>query len=234
MDILKDNIDFEYNKYLFLALIHKAKKFYAQKKLQPILRDLYKQFEQLTSLKEKLDLVSNALPSELISMDLQKMELIREVEDAEESYIDDLRTFLDFAIPKLSNSLNEGKSLYDLFKEEMHLFPIGIEPIYNKEGYLLLRNTSSSNVYVFRYALNILESLQKNQASFRTEVIDVVEVFNRVDSTYESIKYKLTKNHKTDLPVPATYVVESDLMIPTYPTFLPIAQDVLAHYILTP
>ncbi len=231
MQLLNNNIDFEYNRYALLALLQRSNQFFNHRKLQPVMKNLQINYDKILALKLALQNIDTHKKKVPIKLDLKKGWIYSMDENSNNKSIDEVKQVIDFSYPKLKKVLFKGKSLQENYSSGMQIFPVGIEPAFTKEGYLLLRNNSKQLVYAFKYEMHLFTPSNSITANFKTTVIDVFQVRSGIENTYHNIKYTLTKNNKSALPFPATYVVESKILLPTYATFLPLAKGVLMNYL---
>lgn len=227
MDKLHENwltdgvLDHEYKEYLFLAWLQKAKREFTDAKLYPALSRLIEEHRRLDSLRKgKADFTLKAR-KDVKGIDLRKMRLVYKDLEEHPELNDYLNSLIEFALPRLEGMMQEGKSLYDLVDEQLELTPVGLVPIYRKEGYLFLHDEPRKDIYLFRYVLSLLELADEHFHSLQTELID--QRRKGLGQTFEQLKGELIKRF-TYLPNPATYLVRSSLVFPLQETLLPIAR----------
>jgi hypothetical protein len=101
---------------------------------------------------------------------------------------------------------------------------VGIVPIYNREGYILLTQEQSSDIHAFRYKANLIQFAGER---LRSISIWLVGIFGRtLVTTLEKIKLELVKEIK-ELPNPATFRLHSKQAFPIEETLLPIGKRLL-------
>ena len=134
---------------------------------------------------------------------------------------------LNYSIPIFNDYISEAERLkYDIM-QRMELLPIGLAPIYQREGYLLLCDQNSIKVHEYR--LNMIKtSNQKQYSSISTTFIK--EYTSSYSNTFENIKLDLIQTNRA-LPNPATYAITLEIDVPYQETLLPIAKEVLTSYI---
>jgi hypothetical protein len=173
---------------------------------------------------ESRTLVDENLPVEMSGIDLEGLKLVYEKISQDQDMMNILNDIVAFAMPKMEDAIYEGREIYEIVEEHIAMDPVGILPLYNKEGYFFLTNEENENVQIYRYDLS---SIEKPDESYRT--ISSTYVRTETSSTMkilENIKLELAKEKK-DLPTPATYCFHSMLSIPSEETFLPIAKRML-------
>jgi hypothetical protein len=172
--------------------------------------------------------VAKDFPKEISRLDFEKLKVQYTEEFEDDDLLKELDSIVEFALPKLKHNLGIGKELYETVENKLEVFPIGIIPLRNDEGYFFLSDFIKKLVNVYYYQISIFENLQEK---FRgINVRQVYTYTTDVSNTYESIKYQLIEKHM-QLPNPATYAVEFKESYPLDETMLPIAKRSLVRYI---
>lgn len=228
MDIFKalfqQNLDAEYNRYVILAQIKKSEDFFQKRMLFPVYRQLMEQYKVLSEIKQNYDDLQSALSKDLKLIDLKHQRLVYDQVPLAQ-FLDETYALLEFALPRLKSLLDQGKALHDAIKHEMALKTVGVEPLYTKEGLLVLHHQAKAQHHVFSYSTHVIENLKEDDVFFKTTYINTFPVKDG-KWTPENIKYHFMQKHKKDFPVPATYVIEYGEKIPVFETFLPISREV--------
>ncbi len=214
-------LDQEYKTYLFLAWLQKAKREFTDARLYPALSRLIEEHRRLDALRKGKADFSLKIRRDVKEIDLRKMRLVYKELEEHPELNEYLNSLIEFALPRLESMLREGKSLYDLVDEHLQLTPVGLVPMYRKEGYLFLYDEPRKDVYLFRYVVSLLELADEHFHSLQTALID--QRRKSLGQTFEQLKVELIKRF-TDLPNPATYLVRCNLAFPLHETLLPIAR----------
>jgi hypothetical protein len=234
MDKLNQNwlteglIDFEYKKYLLLAYLQQAGKHFDEKRLYPKLSELMEHYNNLRVFRHSKATVAKEFPKEISRLDFEKLKVEYQELFEDDELIRELESIAEFAIPQIENKLGLGKELYEEVEDKLEVFPVGIIPLRNDEGYFFLSDYLKKLVNVYYYQISIFENMQEK---FRG--INVKFLYNYTTSislTYERVKYRLIEEH-AHLPNPATYAVEFKESFPFSETMLPIAKRSLVRYI---
>jgi hypothetical protein len=197
--------DEEYQRYRFLAYLrHVQAAFFAQR-LYPPLSDLIESYEELRSL-------------------AQAQQATAVLEDS----TDTLYRIIQFAIPKLEESIQEGQQIYDLIERHLQVEVVGLIPLYKAEGYLFLRRGGEKVVRAYRYEIRPIQD-KEGLVGIRLELVEEF-VFSILATPFTILRERLLKAHK-DLPTPLTLVVESPLEVPLQETLLPIIKRNLPRWI---
>jgi len=197
--------DEEYQRYRLLAYLkHVQVAFFAQR-LYPPLSDLIESYEELRSL-------------------AQAQQTTAVLEDS----TDTLYRIIQFAIPKLEESIQEGQQIYDLIAQHLQVEIVGLIPLYKAEGYLFLRRGGEKVVRAYRYEIRPIQD-KEGLVGIRLEPVEEF-VFSILATPFTILRERLLKAHK-DLPTPLTLVVESPLEVPLQETLLPIIKRNLPRWI---
>ncbi len=212
------HIDFEYKKYELLAYLQEVHQSYGQTKIFPWLGDLLNQYKDLISFKENQQRLKDNFSRDLTGIDPITLTLKHKVLPDEKD-LEEVNSILNFAIPLLKNSIDEGKRIFDFVEKNITFSPIGIVPLYNKEGYLFVNVTSQLHVY--KYGVLFYQNSNDKLRSLSTEYVTSYETSTSIYP--EKIKSLLIKDYP-ELPNPAVYSIRSELDIPFAETLLPIAK----------
>ena len=197
--------DEEYQRYRLLAYLkHVQVAFFAQR-LYPPLSDLIESYEELRSL-------------------AQAQQTTAALEDS----TDTLYRIIQFAIPKLEESIQEGQQIYDLIERHLQVEVVGLIPLYKAEGYLFLRRGGEKVVRAYRYEIRPIQD-KEGLVGIRLEPVQEF-VSSILATPFTILRERLLKAHK-DLPTPLTLVVESPLEVPLHETLLPIIKRNLPRWI---
>lgn len=221
-------IDFEYKKYLLLAYLQTARKSFSKVELYPFLADLVFHYRNLLSVREHKTLIRESFPKEISQEEIKKLELrYRElVED--DAIMNELDAIIEFAIPRISESLQEGTVIYEYVESQCEISPIGVTPLYSKEGYLFVTMPPEKETNVYRYQLSIFEGSNEQLRSLNTEFLEVIDKHHFYP--YEKIKLDLIKRYK-DMPNPAAFLLISRMKFPFTETLMPVAKRLFVKHI---
>ncbi|HEU5145272.1 MAG TPA: hypothetical protein VFT90_01095, partial [Chryseosolibacter sp.] len=214
-------IDFEYKKYLLLAYLQSVRKSFDKVELYPFLADLVFHYRNLRSVKENKTLIRESFPKEISPEEIRKMELrYRElVED--DAIMSELDAIIEFAIPRIQESLQEGTVIYELVESQCEISPIGVTPLYANEGYLFVTMPPEKETNVYRYQVSIFEDSKEQLRSLNTQLLEVIDKDRLYP--YERIKLDLIKRYR-DMPNPAAYLLISKMRFPFSETLMPVAK----------
>jgi len=221
-------MDFEYKKYVLLAYLQETAQHFDEKKLYPRLSELTEHFRSLRLLKEQKVAVAKDFPKEITRLDFEKFKIEYKETFQDDELIKEMDSIIEFALPEIERKLGIGRELYEEVEDKMEVFPVGILPLRNDEGYFFLSDYLKRLVSVYYYQVTIFENIQERFRGINTRFLFDYNL--SVTATYEQVKYKLIETHK-QLPNPATYAVEFKESFPLPETMLPIAKRSLVRFI---
>src|SRR5687767_5168647 len=221
-------IDFEYRKYLLLAYLQTTRKSFSKVELYPFLADLVFHYRNLMSVKENKTLIRESFPKEISPEEIKNLELrYRElVED--DAIMSELDAIIEFAIPRIKESLQEGTVIYEYVESQCEISPVGVTPLYANEGYMFVTMPPEKETVVYRYQVSIFEDSKEQLRSLNTQFIESVD--RTTLNTYERIKLDLIKKYK-DMPNPAAFLVLSKMKFPFTETLMPVAKRLFVKHI---
>jgi hypothetical protein len=217
-------IDFEYKKYLLLAYLQHVGGQFKEVKLYPPLADLIQHYSRLKSFEQNRDQIKSAFPKMLQGPDTKELRFTYKPLVIDDEMMKQLEEIVAFSLPQLKNHIEDGKNIYDFLEREMKIEPIGISPLYQKEGYVFLSFDKSKEVFVYRYKVNLF---QNSIDTFKGIMMQLIQKVRRsILNTYEQIKLDLIKTNR-ELPNPATYSICCTQQIPMEESFVPISKRLL-------
>ena len=221
-------IDFELKKYTLLSYLQEIHKHFDQTKLYPQLADLIFHYNNLRAFRQNKEFLQQQFPKKFTQVDLHKIEMLYQQMIDDDEIMKELEEIMQFAMDKMSNSIQNGTQIYEFVEDKLSIFPVGLIPLENDEGYFFLCDGYAKDTRVFQYRMSFFEKHDEKYRSIKTNFVAQWE--RNFVNTYESIKSELIRN-KTDLPNPAVYGIETSLSIPLEETLLPIAKRCLVKYI---
>jgi hypothetical protein len=221
-------IDFEYKKYLLLAYLQTVKKSFGRVELYPFLADLVFHYRNLLAVKENKSLIRESFPREISLEDFKKLELSYRELVNDDAIMSELESIIEFSIPHIKESLKEGSVIYEYVESQCEISPVGVTPLYAKEGYLFVTQPPEKETNVYRYQVSIFEDSKEQLRSLNTQFIEVVD--KSMLNTYERIKLDLIKRYK-DMPNPAAFLLLSRMKFPFSETLMPVAKRLFVKHI---
>jgi len=221
-------IDFEYKKYYLLAYLKDVKASFGELKMFPFLSDLVFHYRNLLNLKNDKNLIFSAFPKSISRADFEKLELSYKKIIEDDEIMHEIQEIVDFAVPRVKETLHEGKDIYEYIESNFEISSVGLSPLYVDEGYMFLHVDPDQETYVHKYSVTVFEN---SDEKFRGITTQWIETFRKsVFETFENKKIDLTKRFKS-LPNPATYLIVSKGDFPFESTLMPIAKRLLIRHI---
>ena len=221
-------IDFEYKKYILLAYLKEVRHNFSLNRLYPFLSDLVFHFRNLHRIQSNKMMIYEQFPGNISRADFEKLQLSYKKIIEDDDIMKEISDIIEFAMIHFKDLLEEGKGIYEFVEESIELVPIGVSPLYDREGYLLVEEEKNPQLEVYRYQITIFESADEKYQGVHTRLLEILE--KSVTTTYEYVKLMLVKRYK-DLPNPATYLLTSKFTFPHNATLLPVAKRLLVKYI---
>jgi hypothetical protein len=226
--LTQDLIDFEYKKYILLAYLQRVSESFEETKLYPALSELVSHYRNVIALRNKKAQLYNQFPGRVSQADFKNFKLIYEKLCEDDKLMHELQTIIEFSIPRFKIMLDEGKKIYDFIESQINIFPVGIVPIRFDEGYLFLKSGKDASTRVYEYQITIYDQPDDKYRAIAMHYITSYE--KTICNTYEKIKQDLLMYNR-NFPNPATYVIETELVLPIEDTLLPLAKRSLVKYI---
>jgi hypothetical protein len=221
-------IDFEYKKYVLMAYLKTVKSSFDRVQLYPFMGDLVFHYRNLLAVKENKTLLRESFPQEISLEELRKLELLyRKVVD-DDAVMLELESIIDFALPQIKNSLHEGSAIYDYVESQCEISPVGVTPLYAREGYLFVTDPPEKETSIYRYQVSIYDSTQDQLRTLNTVLIERVQ--KKPLYTYERLKLDLIRKF-ADMPNPATYLILAKMKFPFTETLMPVAKRLFVKHL---
>lgn len=229
--LTQGHIDFEYKKYLLLAYLQQVRKEFHARRLYPFLSDIVFHYKNLQTLKEKGEHLKKAFPKRLTKADLKKIKLIYERLEEDGPLMQELNDILSFSIPQMKNTLDEGREVYEFIESKVSLSPVGLFPLYTKEGYLLVQERIKVETKIFRFELTVFANAGERYRALHLHYLESAR--RSLAHSFEHMKMDLVKRFP-ELPNPATYLLRVDIACPFEETIIPIAKRSLVRELSKP
>lgn len=241
-------IDFEYKKYMLLAYLQYTKRQFDEVKLYPTFSELLFHYHNLLEIKENKQLLSENFPKKLSKADFENLKLTYTAILKDDEMMQEIANVVEFALPKINASVKEGKQIYDWIHQHLEIVPIGITPIYFREGYLFVcmenkansvfKNTLKSNlstptkstIQIYTYKITLFERVETKEILRGLNIQHLDTLIKSNFQTYESLKINLIRSNKS-LPNPATFLMQSAITCSFENSIFPIAKRRLVEYL---
>jgi hypothetical protein len=130
-------IDFEYKKYILLAYLKKVNSYFTRTELYPFLGDLVLHYRNLLAIKENKTILRDSFPKEISLEELNKLELTYKKIIEDDDIMTELESIIEFAIPKIKDSLQEGSVIYEYVESQCEISPVSLRK--NKQMSIVIK-----------------------------------------------------------------------------------------------
>lgn len=224
----KGLIDFEYKKYILLDYLSKVSNRFAQTQLYPFLADLIFHYKNLEGVRKSGAALREAFPKEISKADFVTLKLKYRQLIEDDAVMAEIESIIDYAIPVIQQSLEDGTEIFDFVESQCEIVPIGVTPLYRKEGYLFITQPPESVTQLYRFKFSLIHSNDQMNQGLETEHIEEIQKSGFL--TYENIKINLIKKYQ-DLPNPAAYLIHSKMKFPLTATLVPVAKRLFIRHL---
>ncbi|WP_297335279.1 hypothetical protein [Algoriphagus sp.] len=217
-------IDFEYKKYQLLAYLQDTEKQFQAVKLYPSLSDLIEHHRNLDAFHSGKCKLADLFPKAISHFDLKNSQVHYHPLESDHEVLEEITQITDFALPKLEKKIRQGREIYNFVENQLELEPVGIQPLYTKEGFVFLTREQSADVMAYRYRSGLLQLAGER---FKSISMWFLGLFKKtITRTFQSLKLELIQEVK-ELPNPATWRLHSRHDIPLNETLIPLSKRLL-------
>ncbi|GAO44275.1 hypothetical protein [Flavihumibacter petaseus] len=221
-------IDFELKKYTLLAYLQEINKYFDQNMLYPQLADIIFHYNNIIKLRDNKKIMQDQFPKKLTGIQIENLQLLYEQMIADDEIMEELESIIHFAEKAIKVSIRNGTEIYETVENSIHIEPVGLVPLDNKEGYFFLASGQTKTTLVYYYRLSFFEKYDEQFRAIRTTFLTRWQ--RSIANSYENMKVSLIREKK-ELPNPAVYTINAELAFPVEETLLPIAKRCLVRYI---
>lgn len=214
--------DFEASQYRILAELKQIQSNFSHNRIYPDLAQLIELHTSLTTITQSSEGLREALPKKIQDIDVGNKKIVYDYLEANHDSFAMIEELINWALPKIQRSIDEGKTMYEFVEDNMSLGVVGILPTYLEEGYCFVPDNKKLKVYLVRYEVSIFAASNEKFRSLKTTVIETLDQKN-MRKSLQDLKLEVIQRHR-ELPNPAMYNVETDLDFPFDETILPIAK----------
>lgn len=216
-------IDFEYKKYIMLSYLKRVQQHFSDKMLYPIFSDLKNQYSQLEFLKNRKQNLESSFPKHIIKVDFDLKQIQYASKIHNEKWFSELEEILEYALMIFKEKVGIGCELEEWIESTITIEPVGVLPLYKNEGYFFIAINNSNVVRIYKYFISPINTIDEDD-ELRSLLID--EKQYSMANTFERIKSDLLKTDR-NLPIAATYLIQSSEKFPFTEAYLPIAKKLL-------
>ncbi|MFN3341449.1 MAG: hypothetical protein ACK40M_02060 [Flavobacteriales bacterium] len=224
---LQPSIDFELKSYTLLGWLQSACLEVNESKIYPAFEDLQFHLRSLEQFKTETDTLQEQFPKEIEHLYTgNPPKIIYKTKHEPDSQFSIIRSIIDWSIPRVGSAYKSTEERLLEIKSNTELFPVGIEPMYKKEGFLFIPD-GDRELQIFSYRIGtIIEKESASEPVLNTQF--VMRQCWTISTTLNAIKSDILK--QSDI-VPAVYFLRSEKSLPVNETLLPIAKIRLMEYL---
>lgn len=212
--------DFEYKKYHLLAYLQGIQERFNQTHLYPAFSDLIYHYRNLIEFQDNKRSFLDKMQKTFKGIDLENLRLEYESAKEDEKMLEVIEV-VEYALPLVKRSLEEGKGIYEFIDENIEIDSVGLLPLKKHEGYFLLRSGNSPEVKAYEYRITIYQGSDERYRGLQTSPIGTFPI--SLVNTLESVKLQLIRQRE-QLPNPATFAIISKLEFPEQEALVPVAK----------
>lgn len=220
-------IDLEYKSYLILAYLKKASGYFGSERLYPVLSDLIEHYRELQVLKENAGTCENR-SFVLTGIDWEKLRLVYDKNLPDHQLLEEIMKVVEFALPHFTASIAEGRTHYEEAEKTIALESVGVVPLRQDEGYVILEDQENVRNRVYEYHVTLYEKPGERYKAIHTSYVKDYPV--GLNYHFRNIKQDLIRLRE-HLPNPAVFGAVSARPLPFEETFLPLVRRMLAALI---
>ena len=205
---LNQSTDRETNEYKILNYLKQCREKFNRNKLYPELAELRMIAAKLEAIVEQRNYLKVQLPRRVKGTYVKgsNCELIEDTPGTEDSAqkFDDL---VDWALPKIYSTIEEGLIIYDFVMQNLSIEPVGELPAYKDEGYLLIPDNKKSLLLINQYQASAGYTAGKQVRVVHTKLLRAIPSV-LVTKSPEELKEDLL-NCIDNIKNPAVYVFKN-------------------------
>lgn len=222
--------DFERAQYRVLAGLRHVEEAFSSNQIYPHLGELIQLYRTLKTILERTEDLKGALPKQIKDVDLKEKKIVYEWPELDQDEMADVEELIRWALPRIQTAIEEGRSIFEFVDENLHLEEVGLVPSYKQEGYFLIPDREAEALHILQYSLSIFTSADEQYRSLRTSHLRSLP-HRGVYPSPQRIKLDLVEERRNELPNPATYFIDTDLVFPFEPTVFPVAKRKLMRHL---
>ncbi|MBI2619699.1 MAG: hypothetical protein HYW57_06425 [Ignavibacteriales bacterium] len=219
---VKAGQDAETNQYRILNGLKHYREEFTHNRIYPALADLISLLSVLQSLVQESSTLEQKLPQHIAGVDLATKKLHLEPAGLNSPDLKRILDLIEWAIPHLKTTIEEGIRIYDFVDENIAVEEVGILPMYREEGYYFVPEHQASLLHLLKYETSLYSAGNERFRALKTNILRSIPQ-SAIQESPESIKLRLIEEHH-DLPNPATFLCETELDFPFSETILPVAK----------
>jgi hypothetical protein len=213
---------------VLLAYLQGVKQAFDQVLLYPVFSELINHYQGLHAFLQGKQQFESQAPKQLQVIDWEKFKALYASLLADDDAIREIEELVEFSLPKIKASLDEGRQLYELIDESIEIDTIGLLPLYRDTGYILVRGGDTQEIRAYSYQITVFEDANERYRGIHTQWVGDFRL--SFANTFESIKLELIR-YRQNLPNPATFSINARMRFPEEASLLPVAKRKLVRFL---
>ena len=82
----------------------------------------------------------------------------------------EIESIIEFSLPQLKTSLDEGSFIYDYVESQCEISPVGLTSLYANEGYLFISQPPQKETDIYRYQVTIFDNSNEKLRGIHTHM----------------------------------------------------------------
>jgi hypothetical protein len=216
------SFDLELKRYQLLAFLQRVQRGFDAHKIYPYLAELRSRLEDVLSLQRSREASQELRNGRLLGFDMRRGRLVKEV-TPDPAQLEVVDTLVALALPELLHHAGAGEDLRSCLLAELRLTPIGLQPMYQHEGWLMLRDGPEARVYSYSIPWLVNTALFDPAMQVRTHYVTSFSwgPLDHLDDHRQEL------NSLGNTCWMAAFALESERQLPRMETLLPLGRHLL-------
>jgi hypothetical protein len=226
--LTEGRLDRELTEYRLKAFIMKVREAYRKTCLQPGWEEARFHASALHAFMESWNQAKNRIHPDLKGIDWEQKKLVysRHQNPADwELWIEEMT---EYASEEFQSLTLEGREIFLQILEDVSINPVGIEPIYQSEGYIFITREDQNTTYIFRYRLGPVKWETHQNSAYQARLLYTIKP--AASQNELALKHSLIRQYP-DLPNPAAWKLTTGLYWPVEQTLVPVSLHLLSQRI---
>ena len=213
-------LDFEYKKYTLLAYLQGVESEFGQLRVYPGLADLARHYDALAAYRAGKQQLAAHFKKEVNGADFANARLTYAPPTPDPAALAELEDVVDYSLPRMAAGVEAGKQLYNTVDDALTLTPLGLQPLAQEQGYVLIHRARRPEVDVFHYRLSWQTRADGTYRALAWR--HHLSATHSLTNTFEQIRTNIVRQGTG--AAPATYLAECSLDVPLTETLCPVAK----------
>jgi hypothetical protein len=192
------------------------------------LSELLQHYQNLIDLKSGRESLKQSFPKTLASADFEQWKLEYKPRENENDFFEMMDALLQYSIPAMKSSLEEGSDLYRHVEKNLHITEIGLRAPSVENGYFFLCAPPKKEARIYQYNLTRVHLPDGPYRALHVSYLSQMQL--NFTTTFERAKTDLIRSAGPNAGW-ATYLIESEVYVPWEESLLPVAKRRLVEYL---